>query len=103
MKKFDDILDLAYRIGVIENKPEGYDEREELKNEKDLDLSEISSEDLHDLLLLRGREIGYREALNEFLGKDYLCQDDCYELKDTLFAILLKEELKNEKKTKKAE
>lgn len=91
MRDLEYFLDIAYRLGIIEQKPDGYDLRQDKK-----DLNKISFPELHELLILRGHEIGYRAALREFERKGYLDDIRISLLKDTLFKELLREELEEE-------
>jgi len=96
MKDLEYFLDLAYKLKIIDKKPDGFNLREEKDN-----LNTISINDLHDLLVIRGKEIGYQRALNEFEKKGYLEKIKLEKLRGTIFAGLLEDELKEKNYFKK--
>lgn len=69
--------------------------------EEDEDLDELDFVTFHDLLCMRGNEVGYYQALLEFNEKGYLTEDRLYKLKDTLFADTLYKELEKKNVFKK--
>ena len=62
---------------------------------------ELDFTSFHDLLCLRGNEVGYYQALLEFNEKGYLTEDRLYKLRDTLFADTLYKELEKKHVFKK--
>jgi len=80
-QSFEEILNKASKLGIIDDVDT-------------TDLDKIPLEELHELLCIRGLEIGYQDALNEFAEKGYLDSESVYKLRDTMFAYNLKQELK---------
>jgi len=63
------------------------------EREYDAELDEIPFREFHDMLVERGNEIGYYNALLEYVEKDYITEERAYKLKDTIFADALHNEL----------
>lgn len=72
-----------------------------LIEDDDEDLDELDFVTFHDLLCMRGNEVGYYQALHEFDEKGYLTEERLYKLKDTLFADTLYKELEKKNVFKK--